>query len=156
MKEYEKTGVLSKKDLKLPNLEQLKKGVAVIECIQNIPCNPCVDSCPFDAISMKDINALPEIDYNKCIGCGKCVGICPGLAIFLVKIIHDNKALVTIPYEILPIPNKNDIVAGLNRKGEKIDDVEVIKIRKVGKTYLITVKTDKKYCNDLRNIRVIK
>lgn len=153
MEEYIKTGILSKKDLKLPSKKQLKKGVAVIECIQKIPCNPCVRSCPVSAISMKDINSLPEIDYDKCIGCAKCVGVCPGLAIFLVKIV-DNKALVTIPYEMLPVPNKGDLVEGLNRKGEKIDDVEVKKVIKKGKTSVITVETEEKYAMDIRNIRV--
>ena len=155
MKDYIKTGILSKKDLNLPSIEQLKKGVAVIECIQKIPCNPCVTSCPVNAISMDDINALPEIDYDKCIGCAKCVGICPGLAIFVIKII-DDKALVTLPYEMLPIPDKGDIVEGLNRSGEKIDDVKVKKVLRKGKTSVITVETDKKNAMDIRNIRVKK
>ena len=156
MRGFEKTGVLSKKDLKLPNRKQLKKGVAIIECIQEIPCNPCVTSCPVDSIKMKDINALPEIDYDKCIGCAKCVGICPGLAIFVVKILDNKKALVTLPYEFLPVPEKGDIVDGLNRMGQKIDDVKIKKVIKKGKTMVITVETDEKYAMDIRNIRVKK
>lgn len=156
MKDFEKTGILTKKDLRLPNKEQLKKGVAIIECIQEIPCNPCVDSCPTNAIKMKDINALPEIDYDKCIGCAKCVGICPGLAIFVVKILDNKKALVTLPYEFLPVPEKGEIVEGLNRKGEKIDDVKVKRVIKKGKTMVITVETDERYAMDIRNIRVKK
>ncbi len=153
MKNYEKTGVLSKKDLNLPNKDQIKKGVAIIECIQKIPCNPCVESCPVNAISMKDINALPEIDYDKCIGCAKCVGVCPGLAIFVVKLI-DDEALVTLPYEMPKVPKKGDIVEGLNRHGEKIDDVKVKKVVKKGKTMVITVETKEKYAMNIRNIRV--
>ena len=103
MKNYEKSGILSKNDLILPSKKQLKKGVAILECIQEIPCNPCVDCCPVDAISMKDINAPPIVDYDKCISCGKCVGICPGLAIFVVKV-KNGKALITLPYEFLPVP----------------------------------------------------
>ena len=156
MNDYIKTGILSKKDLRLPNNEQLKKGVAVIECIQKIPCNPCVTSCPVNAISMKYINSLPEIDYDKCIGCAKCVGICPGLAIFVIKYIDYNKALVTLPYEMLPIPDKGDIIEGLDRKGEKIDNVEVKKVIKKGKTAVVTVKTTQKNAMDIRNIRVKK
>jgi Fe-S-cluster-containing hydrogenase component 2 len=156
MRGYEKTGIISKKDLKLPNRNQLKKGVAIIECIQEIPCNPCVASCPVDSIKMKDINALPEIDYDKCIGCAKCVGICPGLAIFVVKILDNKKAIVTLPYEFLPVPKKGDIVDGLNRMGQKIDDVKIKKVIKKGKTMVITVETDEKYAMDIRNIRVKK
>jgi len=153
MKEYEKTGVLSLKDLRLPNKKQLEKGVAIIECIQNIPCNPCVDACPFNAISMKDINALPIVDYDKCIGCGQCIGVCPGLAIFVVRYI-DDKALISIPYEFLPIPRVNDKVEALNRKGEFVDMVVVKKVVKKGKTWVITVLANIEDAMNIRNIRV--
>lgn len=153
MKEYEKTGVLSLKDLRLPDKKQLEKGVAIIECIQNIPCNPCVDACPFNAISMKDINALPIVDYDKCIGCGQCIGVCPGLAIFVVRYI-DDKALISIPYEFLPIPRVNDKVEALNRKGEFVDMVVVKKVVKKGKTWVITVLANIEDAMNIRNIRV--
>ena len=153
MKNYEKTGILDKKDLSLPSEEQLKKGVAIIECIQEIPCNPCVESCPVHAISMENINALPKIDYDKCIGCGQCVGICPGLAIFVVKL-KDDKALITLPYEFLPIPKIGDMVDALNREGEKIDNALVKKIIKKGKTSIVTIEVKKEYIMDIRNIRV--
>ena len=100
MREYEKTGILSMKELQVPSKKQLEKGVAILECVQEIPCNPCVDSCPVHAISMKDINAPPVNDFEKCIGCTKCVGVCPGLAIFVVKV-KDDKAWITLPYEFV-------------------------------------------------------
>jgi len=153
MKNYEKDGVLSTKDLSIPTEEQLKKGVAVIECIQEIPCNPCVDSCPVGAISMKDINAPPNVDYDKCIACGKCIGICPGLAIFVIKI-KDDKALISLPYEFLPIPEKEDKVKALNRKGEIISDATVKRVVKKGKTMIVTVEVEKNLYNEVRNIRV--
>ena len=37
MHNYEKTGILSLKDLRIPSKKQLKKGVAILECIQEIP-----------------------------------------------------------------------------------------------------------------------
>ena len=104
IKNFEQTGILSIDDLVIPRDDQLEKGVAISECIQLIPCNPCVDICPFDAISMEDINAVPVVDFKKCTGCGKCISICPGLAIFVVKI-KDDKAFITLPYEFLPITN---------------------------------------------------
>ena len=64
MHQYEKTGILSHKDLQIPSQKQLEKGVAILECVQEIPCNPCVDSCPVHAISMKDINAPPVNDFE--------------------------------------------------------------------------------------------
>ena len=153
MKQYEKNGVLTLNDLILPSKKQLKKGVAVIECIQEIPCNPCVDSCPVNAISMKDINALPIVDYDKCISCGKCVSICPGLAIFVIKM-KDEKALITLPYELLPVPNIGDKVEALDREGKIRDKAIVKNVIKKGKTMVITIETDENLAMIVRNIRV--
>jgi len=153
MHHYEKTGVLSLKDLQTPSQKQLEKGVAILECVQEIPCNPCVDSCPVHAISMKDINAPPVNDYEKCIGCTKCVGICPGLAIFVIKI-TGKKALVTLPYEFIPIPKEGECVQALDRTGVVRGKALVKKIVKRGKTMVITIEVDSKLAMDIRNIKV--
>jgi Fe-S-cluster-containing hydrogenase component 2 len=70
-----------------PSKERLDKGpVAIIECAQEIPCNPCVESCPFDAIVISGpITELPRLDASKCTGCGSCIAVCPGQAIFVVN-----------------------------------------------------------------------
>jgi len=153
MSSYEKTGVLSTRDLKLPSKKHLEKGVAILECIQEIPCNPCVDSCPVNAISMKDINAPPINDFDKCIGCGKCVGICPGLAIFVVKV-KDGRALITLPYEFLPVPKVGDRVKALDREGNIRGDGVIKRVVKNGKTMVITVETREDLAMDIRNIWV--
>ena len=152
MKPYERTGVLSVDDLRIPSEKQLEKGVAITECVQEIPCNPCVDSCPVDAISMKDINAPPVVDYNKCIACGQCVGVCPGLAIFVVKK-QNEKGLLTLPYEFLPVPKKDEVVETIDRDGEQIGEGRVKRVKKQGKTIVVTVELDSK---DLMNARHIK
>jgi Fe-S-cluster-containing hydrogenase component 2 len=102
---------------------------------------------------MKDINAPPINDYEKCIGCTKCVGICPGLAIFVVKI-KDGKAFVTLQYEFLPAPKVGDKVEALNRKGAKVGIGIVRRVVKQGKTMVITVEIDEDLAMDVRNIRV--
>ncbi len=154
MHSYEKDGILKEKDITLPNNKQLKKGVAIVECVQHIPCNPCVDICPVDAIGMKDINAPPVVDFDKCIGCGRCVAICPGLAIFVLKTIDDKKALITLPYEFTPIPNKEDIVKILDREGKIIGEGIVKKVVKSKKTCVITVEIDRKFIFNARNIKI--
>ena len=153
MREYEKTGVLSKKELPHPSKKHLQKGIAVLECVQEIPCNPCVDSCPLHAISMKDINAPPINDFNKCIGCTKCVGVCPGLAIFVVKI-QGKKALITLPYEFVPVPKVGDIVKAVDRNGTIRGDALVKKVVKFGKTMVITIEVESNQAMDIRHIRV--
>jgi len=152
MKRWETEGIVELEDLRLPSEEQLKKGVAIIECIQEIPCNPCVDACPFDAISMENINALPIVNYEKCVGCGKCIEVCPGLAIFVVKIV-DEKALISLPYEFLPLPTEGQKVKALNRRGKEICDAVVKKVRK-GRTPVITIEVPSQYAMEARNIKV--
>ena len=152
IKNYEKTGVLSLDDLHLPSEDQLKKGVAIIECVQEIPCNPCVAICPVNAIMMENINDLPKIDYNKCTGCRKCVSICPGLAIFVVK--KDHKAWITLPYEFLPVPKVGEIVTALDRKGNSRGKAKVIKVNKKGKTAIITIEVEKDLVMEVRNFKV--
>ncbi len=153
MKEYERSGVLSVKDLRLPSEKQLEKGVAITECIQEIPCNPCVDSCPVNAISMKDINAPPVVDYDKCIACGQCVGVCPGLAIFVVKK-QDDRGLLTLPYEFLPVPKKGDVVDTIDRNGETVGEGRVKRVSKQGKTMVVTIQLDAKDLMIVRHIRM--
>jgi Fe-S-cluster-containing hydrogenase component 2 len=153
MREYEITGILTRKYLNLPNRDQLKKGVAIIECVQKIPCNPCVESCPVNAISMKNINAVPKIDYNKCTGCKRCVGICPGLAIFVIKLM-DDKALITLPYEFLPIPKIGETVTSLDREGKSRGKAKVVKVNKSNKTNVVTIEVDKDLIMEVRNIKL--
>ena len=153
MRDYEKTGILSIKDLQVPSKQQLEKGVAILECVQEIPCNPCVESCPVYAIFMKDINAPPVNDFERCIGCTKCVGVCPGLAIFVVKV-KDEKAWVTLPYEFVTVPKVGDIVKALDRTGTVRGKALVKKVVKQGKTMVITIEVDSSGAMDIRNIKV--
>lgn len=129
----EKTGVAAQKDLEtvIPPEDRRKKGpVAVIECFQRIPCNPCSTACKIGAIKhFNDINDRPEIDYDKCTGCGQCMTHCPGLAIFVVDETYSEKeALVKIPYEFLPLPNEGESVTGLNREGKPVCRAKVLKV----------------------------
>ena len=50
-------GTATAEDLQLvlPTPERQRRGpVAVIECFQEIPCNPCADACPRGAITMPE------------------------------------------------------------------------------------------------------
>jgi NAD-dependent dihydropyrimidine dehydrogenase PreA subunit len=42
-------------------------------------CETCVESCPLDAIAMKD--SLAVVDADTCGDCGACVDVCPVEAI---------------------------------------------------------------------------
>ncbi|HHF55832.1 MAG TPA: 4Fe-4S dicluster domain-containing protein [Thermoplasmatales archaeon] len=152
MKRWEREGVAEIEDIRLPTKGQLEKGVAIIECIQEIPCNPCVDACPFNAISMENINALPIVDFEKCVGCGKCIEVCPGLAIFVVRV-RGEKATVMLPYEFIPLPNEGQMVKTINREGKEICEAVVKKVRK-GKTPVVTIELPAEYAMEARHIKV--
>lgn len=116
---------------RIPSDERFAKGpVAVIECIQPIPCNPCEGACKFGAICVGDpIINLPCLDEEKCVGCGKCVAQCSGLAIFVVdKTYSETQATVSFPHEYLPLPAKGQKVKAVNRAGQHVCDAEVLRV----------------------------
>ena len=152
---YEEDGIITNEDIQIPSAKRFEKGpVAIIECPQSIPCNPCVDACPFHAVSMNDINALPEIDFEKCTGCGACIGKCPGLAIFVVDMTYsDNEAVIKLPYEF-SLPKTGDIVSALDRKGEVKGNAKVVSVKKEkDKTGVVSIAVKKNLAMEVRNIR---
>ncbi|WP_448376510.1 FAD-dependent oxidoreductase [Fervidobacterium sp.] len=131
---------------------------AVIECPQPIPCNPCETSCPTGAINVGgNINGIPHIDYEKCIGCGVCVTKCPGLAIFMVQE-NENYSIVGIPYELLPIPSKGDKVKLLDREGKYVADGEIDHVipNNKGKTHIVYLKVPKGLEENVRSFSYFK
>lgn len=134
-----------------------KRGIhPVMECSQNIPCNPCQDACPKHCIKIgNNITSLPAVDETaECIGCGMCVAACSGQAIFLVNEEYDKtSATVTLPYEFLPLPQVGSEGYGCSRNGEKICSAEVIDVKtsKVfDHTNLLTIKVPKEYAMKAR------
>ena len=152
------TGVASKELVKsrFPKDEHLIRPKAITECYEDIPCNPCSTSCPFDAIHIgDDINTPPKVDFDKCTGCAICVYNCPGLAIFTVQEL-ENHLRFKIPYELLPLPNPGDMWQGVDRAGNVICNVVVEKVtntKKQDKTVLIQVLVDKEYLHEFVTIR---
>jgi Fe-S-cluster-containing hydrogenase component 2 len=157
------TGYPSEKELEnapgVPGIKDLNKGPkAVIECVQHIPCNPCEAACPFGAITIgENITNLPVLDVDKCIGCGNCVAMCPGLAIFIVDMTYsDTEATVEFPYEYLPLPKKGDVVEAVNRAGEVICEGKVVSIRSsknFANTRVIKMAVPKEFANQARSMK---
>jgi Fe-S-cluster-containing hydrogenase component 2 len=143
-----------------PSKERFLKGpVAVIECPEEIPCNPCEEACPFGAIKVGEpITNLPMLIEDKCVGCGKCISACPGLAIFLVNINYSKKeAAISLPYEFFPLPNVGDEVDVLNREGKFICKGKVIKvIEGEDHTWIITILIPKEFFEVARGIKPLK
>lgn len=154
-------GILSAEELKevLPPQQRLEKGpVAIIECIQDIPCDPCVFACPQKAISMKEgITDRPKLDAEKCNGCTLCVAACPGLAIFVVNFAHSKEhATIAMPYEMLPVPKEGDIVTTLDRSGKVVGKGKVLKVlknKKFDNTYVVTIEIPKELAMEVRSFK---
>jgi Fe-S-cluster-containing hydrogenase component 2 len=140
-----------------PSEERLNKGpTAVIECVEEIPCNPCETVCSKNSIAVgKPITNLPRlVDQNSCNGCGNCVVRCPGLAIFIVdKTFSEKSTALSLPYELLPLPEINEKVKALNRNGEYVCEGTVHKVRaakSLNHTNVVTIIIPKEFTNEVR------
>lgn len=154
------TGVPSTAELGAvyPSAERLQQGpVAVIECFQRIPCNPCATSCRRGAIlPFEDINDQPQVNYDLCNGCAICVANCPGLAIFVVdETYSQEEALVKIPYEFSPLPPEGSRVVALDRVGEPVGEAVVVRVQNPSafdRTAVIHLCVPKILSHSVRNI----
>ena len=153
-----KKGYMTEAELKaFPAAQNSAPGIhPVIECTQNIPCNPCQDACKFDCIKVgADIVKLPEINTeSKCTGCGMCVASCSGRAIFLINEDYEpGYATVSLPYEFLPLPKKGDKGKALGRDGSPVCDAEIVSVRSapaMDKTQILTMKIPLEYVHAAR------
>ena len=133
----------------------------VIECTQNIPCNPCQDACKSGCISIgSNITSLPiAVDDAKCINCGMCVASCSGQAIFLVnEDCGDETATVTLPYEFLPLPEAGTKGKGLGRDGKPVCDAEVVSVKSMkafDKTNLLTIRVPREFASKARFFKAV-
>lgn len=142
----------------IPPKQRVDKGpIAICECPQGIPCNPCETACPHKAIEIGAlITNLPKVDWDKCIGCGICVTKCPGQAIFVVD---GSRNIIGMPYEFIPLPEVEDCVDCLDRSGEirctgKI--VSVMDKKSQDHTALVYVSVPKEFLMTIRGIKVVK
>jgi len=149
--------------------ERLPEGetgvVPVFHCSQEIPCDPCTAVCPQGLIHIDeaDIRLLPtfigeQLD-KTCVGCEKCVAICPGLAVTLVDYRQDVEyPSVTIAYEFLEESIQvGDAVTVLDAEGHVLGNVEVTGVRAVkafDRTIAVKVRAPRAYAKRIAGIRV--
>ena len=132
------------------------KGCVCIECIEEIPCNPCETSCPQGALTVgSPITNLPVIDRNKCTLCGLCIPACPGLAI-TIKSIQGDKARIRFPWEYLPLPLKGQSVEMVDRQGQAVcSGVVIVAINPArnNRTAVVTAEFPGEFVDEVISIR---
>ncbi|MCK4312164.1 MAG: FAD-dependent oxidoreductase [Candidatus Cloacimonetes bacterium] len=160
---YEKAEILKSEPGKIYPMKtsEAEEGVMpIIHCIEEIPCNPCITVCPTNSIFIEGdpIMGLPYFD-GKCTGCGKCVVICPGLAITLVDFRKDTEfPTVTLPYEVFNFKiEKGDKVRCDDIDGNVLGTFEVTAVADVkanNKTQLIKLKIPKEIAKKVVSFRI--
>ncbi|MBN1676352.1 MAG: 4Fe-4S binding protein [Kiritimatiellae bacterium] len=142
-----------------PGDERIASGpVAVLECVQDIPCNPCEKACRkgFIAIGAR-MTGMPKLD-PRCTGCGLCVTRCPGLAIFVLDATYsETEATVTLPYELIPLPEPGEKVLGVDRRGRAVCEGTIVAVRQMRKDdtcRALTVAVPKRFIHEVRHVRV--
>jgi Fe-S-cluster-containing hydrogenase component 2 len=164
VKDSTKTGFLSDEELKegkgIPSETRRRKGaVATLECLEDIPCNPCEASCKYEAITVgEDITTPPRLTEDNCVGCRSCVPICPGQAIFIIdESLPDDRASIEMAYEYRPLPQKGDTVTALDRAGKEIGEATVTAVKKTKKmdqTATVIIEVPRKWSMQARAIQL--
>jgi sarcosine oxidase subunit alpha len=134
----------------------------VLHCIEEIPCNPCMTSCPKDLIGTTDHPILGNpVFHGECIGCERCVAVCPGLAVTLVDFRKSSGLpVVTLPFELGAWRvSEGDILSGTDMEGRILGDVRVIgQGRAAGfpRTGLLKVEAPAAFASSLAGVSIQK
>jgi len=99
---------------------------------------------------------LPIVDFDKCTGCGICISSCPGLAIFVIDMNYsEEKSLIKLPHEMLPLPEKGEDVYALDRDGSILGKAKVVRVLKIkNKTHIISLEVPKSTAMKVRSIKM--
>jgi glycine/D-amino acid oxidase-like deaminating enzyme/NADPH-dependent 2,4-dienoyl-CoA reductase/sulfur reductase-like enzyme/Fe-S-cluster-containing hydrogenase component 2/bacterioferritin-associated ferredoxin len=126
-----------------------QKPFVSIDCLHGFACNPCEFSCKHGAITKTSTSTVPQIDFEKCIGCMDCVYQCPGLAIFGYNLKKDQVFLpvefdVEANQDVYLVDNQGDILG----KGfiEKI-------FRKENKTHVARIRAIEMSQQDVQKVK---
>jgi len=132
-----------------PTKERMEKPFVQIDCLYGFSCNPCAFACPHGAITKSSTSTVPQIDFDKCIGCMDCVYQCPGLAIFGYNL---NKETLFLPVE-LNVSEGSDVFL-VDNYANKIGEGKIDKIlKKKNLTNIARIKTQGISKEDLIKVR---
>ncbi|UCG03489.1 MAG: FAD-dependent oxidoreductase [Candidatus Heimdallarchaeota archaeon] len=165
IEELEKKAQILKAPPPPPKMREIptqEEGIfPIFHCDQEIPCNPCISVCPQHQIFTEN-DLLTSLPYFKgeedCTGCGRCVAVCPGLAISLVDYRKDKEfPYVTFPHEMAEKSLKNgDKIIVVSDTGELgVFFIELTrKLKQYPRTQLVTVKLPKQIAKCAIGIKI--
>lgn len=126
-----------------------EKPFVQIDCLYGFACNPCEFACPHSAITKTSTSTVPQIDFDKCVGCMDCVYQCPGLAIFGYNLKKD--------WLFLPIEynaEENSEIFLVDNTGKKIGEGILERIlKKPNKTNVARVRSITIHGDELIKVR---
>lgn len=126
-----------------------EKPFVLIDCLYGFACNPCEFACPHGAITKTSTSTVPQIDFEKCVGCMDCVYQCPGLAIFGYA---PKKDWLFLPIEYFAEEQKE--VYLVDNQGRKLGNGIIEKIlKKPNKTNIARVRSLDLHGEELLNVR---
>ncbi len=138
-----------------------REGVfPVLHCVQEIPCNPCMTSCPMDLIGTEDHPIMGNpVFHGECTGCQRCVAICPGLAITLVDFRKSSESpVVTVPFELGGFRvEEGELLTVTGISGEVLGRAKVLGIRKTAgfpRTGLLRLEAPADIASAIAGVRV--
>jgi len=134
----------------------------IIRCAQEIPCNPCTEACVLQNIKIKESTMMGRPQFEgDCLGCARCVSICPGLAITLVDKRYDKSkktARVVVPWEMPEGTIKlGEEVTTVGMEGEYIGKGKAIAIKQSkwqNKRSLISLEVPFKEADSIAGIKI--
>ena len=163
---YELVDILRRKPGKTikqkPIIPKNKEVYTIMHCFQEIPCNPCTETCVMQSIKIKEDSIMgTPIFEGECLACGRCVSLCPGLAITLVDKKYDSTkktARIMIPWE-MPINSIkiNQIVETTDIDGNIIGEGKIIAIKSSewqNKRQLVSIEIPYSDTDKIVNIRI--
>ena len=133
--------------------DRADRGLALLECCQAIPCNPCTTACKTGAITKDSLTSLPTFHPEKCVGCRMCVAACSGQAIFFLRQREAGMVEITFPYEYLPLPQAGQSVTAVDRMGQPVCQATVAGVdcpKAYNKTALVTLAVPEQYKDTVR------